>query len=264
MISKANTINYSPFQAMTGLFRLIFPLNLLAALSLLSYANTDEIISDDFSGDAGSIPVRKAETDNTGISGNIWNWSSGSTYLEKGFIISAVTGVYAGGRIGIKAPAGLVEVAGVCEVNTGLTGSSVYTPVQWVAVGFATTKSDSWVGNQPGNLLWGLVRPDGRWTLFQNGTTKTLADSTESTKLPPFDEGASIKVSVQYNPKKSVAALFVDGVNISGWLDTDITANTIGAAGVLIYPNATSDPRVAKVDSFTVSNVSSIGTVPNN
>lgn len=220
----------------------------------LDICRADLIVSDDFSGNAASNPLREPQLNETGITENNWKWSNEATYLENGAIISAITGQPAGGKVRIKPPTVTLEVKGSFEIATGITeNSNVFTPVQWVAVALSGDVSESWTDSQ--NLVWAIVRPDGNWTLFQNGTSRVLADSSNS-GLGPFAVGATTEISVQYNPENAMAALCIDGVNVSGWKQTTVDPAEIGAAGVLIFPEKETDPRAAKIENFNVSTVS--------
>lgn len=255
---------YSPMNAnpprfrKSGLVQNHFPGAIHAIIFLIvlvpsTYA--DLVLEDTFSGSPqGSNPAnRTPTTNNAGIASNTWVWWSGATYLENGYVISAVTGSSIGGRLKINAPSSLMETSAVFNLNTGVTDGTnpVYTPVEWAAVGFRTDSNTSWTSSG-GGLIWGIVRPDGRWTLFQNGVN-VLAGSTTDTQLPAFTLGSTTTLSIQYDPLTLQAALFIDGLNISGWQATSVVASSIVSAGFVDLSAAASGPRMFRVDTFNVS-----------
>jgi len=230
---------------------------LLLTIGLLSNASGAGIVSDDFEGARGAPQSREPTIDNTGIPDNRWVWASGHTYLENGFVISAVTGSSMGGRIRIPAPSGGIDVSCIAQLNTGIEGDSPYTPVDWIAVGLLASPEAGWIAPEGGNLLWVLVRPNGGWTLFEDGTSRILAASTPATRLPAFEQGFfNTVITLRYDCSSSRAALLVDGKNVSGWHATALDASRISVAGFQVRALPASDPRVAKIDAFSVTSLS--------
>ncbi|MDR1280755.1 MAG: hypothetical protein LBK99_08025 [Opitutaceae bacterium] len=248
----------------------------LAAMAALlpATASAAVIIHDDFTTvtSSGKPAAAAATTDNTGLTGNHWFFRD-YAYYDAGSdrIISSNTGGKAGGAISTGTTlsaltAGIIEVSGKYVINnealhSGDIGNGVV-PVDWVAVGFlAGTISDSSDINATNSgLLWAIVRPDGRWTLFTNGTTTTLADSTSSTQLPAFPASTTSSVTytditVKYDLDTKAAALFVNGANVSGWIsyDLNLATTSITGAGFKIWAASGSQPRTATLNEFTVS-----------
>jgi hypothetical protein len=189
-------------------------------------------------------------TDNTGLTENYWVFGARTYYdYRRGSIFSWATGDSAQAAIAIGTPAqGILEVEAVYEFNTG-----VGQPVQWGSVALLARPMPDWLGKDGGNLLWAIVRPDGRWTVFQNGTGKTLKDSTKITQLPAFARDSLTTVTLRHNMTTATVALFVDGANISGRLPVAIDATQIAAAGFKTWPNSKSDPRSIIINRFSVS-----------
>ena len=232
-------------------------------------ASADVLISDSFetpvpngyvSGHNAHAPntTLAPETDNTGLTENYWVFGArtyydyrrnGSGEAGTGSIFSWATGDSAQGAVAIGTlTQGIIEVEAVYEFNTG-----VGEPVQWGAVALLAKPTSNWLEKDGGNLLWAIVRPDGRWTVFQNGAGTPLKDSTKSTQLPEFAEDSLTAITLRYNTITATVALLVDGVNISGWLSTDIDAAQITSAGFKTWPNSLSDPRSIILDRFSVS-----------
>jgi len=77
----------------------------------------------------------------------------------------------------------------------------------WVAFGYLSSDEAgerSWF-NTEDTLLWILFRPNGAWTLYQNGTEVLLT----SGKLDEYREGDSVRAGLEYDPQTQRARPFI-------------------------------------------------------
>ncbi|EIQ02144.1 hypothetical protein OpiT1DRAFT_00725 [Opitutaceae bacterium TAV1] len=219
------------------------------------------LLVDDFSTGSGKPESRAAEIDRTGIANNAWNWGNSRAHIERGAVISSHTGEAAQGIIAIPAPsaeeAGIIETRAAFLINTSdETGAWPGNQIEWVGVGFLATPGSAWLAKNGGNKLWALVRPDGRWNLFSDGTATMLVPDGKSVAAPK--RGELTHLALRYNPANAQAALFIDGINVSGWVPTDVRPSDIGAAGFRLDsrpgrdPSVASHPRSANLERISV------------
>lgn len=145
---------------------------------------------------------------------------------------------------------------------TTVSAAIVNDSSDWVGIGFLSgdaPESGGWFTPE-GSLLWILIRPDGRWTLYRNGTSQLVASGT----VKPFSVTERHTLGLEYDPGTRQARPFLaSGDKQSnlhrrpgGWLPVDLPADTaIKAVGFRIHPRSdgTSVPGASSVDDFLVT-----------
>lgn len=225
---------------------------LSVAVAFTSSASAAVILYDDFTVTTGQPtnlrPTRSPQIDLTEIEDNAWNWRGTRAYLSgQGIIISDTTSAVAAGTLQIASPTtGIIETTGVFHINTGMSGSTI----DWVSVGFLKTPTSGWLGAD--NLLWVLIRPDGRWQIWEGGSAK------RSGTVTAFTAGASVEttISLKFDADAAKATLLINGVDVLGegnWLSTTFDASSIAATGFNLQPQSTTDPWRANITGFEVA-----------
>lgn len=220
------------------------------------------LIVEDFTLGSGRPENHPAEVDQTGLADNTWHWGNSRVHIEHGSVISSHSGEAAQGAIAIPAPSvgatGIVEARADFLLNTSdHTGVWPHNQIDWVGIGFLASPDSPWMAASGGSRLWALMRPDGRWSLFQNGTSRMLVPDGKRVDAP--GPGYATTVALQYNPSNGQVALFIDGSNVSGWIATEIRPADIGAVGFRLNPRTGQDrsyvshPRAAHVEKIIVT-----------
>jgi len=124
-----------------------------------------------------------------------------------------------------------------------ITASIVTKGSDWVGFGFIQSDSPgarSWF-NPEDTLLWMMLRPNGSWTMYKNGTEGLLTSGT----LKQYSGSESVTMGLEYDPQRQSARPFIltphGEENLyrrnDGWIPTGLPADiTIQAVGLRINP----------------------------
>lgn len=246
---------------LTGFFnKTLLGAALLAGIFLATMptASASVIIHDDFTTwTTNGVPTTAtATTDNTGMSNNYWTFIDTAYYeATHDRIIASATSSGTGGSISTgtslsSLTTGIIEVSGKFVLNnTTIVEGGTAVPIAWAAVGFLPDTHNLLTGG----LLWAYVNPNGNWQIFANGISTPLLGSNASTKLPAFPASTYTDITLKYDLDASAAALYVDGDNVSGWIDYTFDTSSIVRTGFRTLPNTGSQPRTFTLNEFTVS-----------
>lgn len=182
--------------------------------------------------------------------------ASHTVFSARGGIVASAAGASSEARVAIPAPGNIVTVSAMVTPS----GSD------WVAVGFlpSADAGSRWLANDGGGAsVWLLLRPDGQWTLFSDGTgQQLLGGGPASYPSVIFTPGARYTLGVSYDPVGRRARPFIrDGdteaglfPRDNGWIDTRLPAGaSIGAAGFRINATGATLAGEVSVRDFLVT-----------
>ncbi|PAW77501.1 MAG: hypothetical protein B9S32_10920 [Verrucomicrobia bacterium Tous-C9LFEB] len=116
---------------------------------------------------------------------------------------------------------------------------------EWMGVGFQSKVNPAnWFKAE--NLLWVMLKPDGRWQLWSEGITRSVAMG----KIPGFHASDSHTLGLRYDPVAEVAFVLIDGADVSGAHSVKLPGAAIRSAG--FNGLAISSPGEASFDNFKV------------
>lgn len=212
------------------------------AVAETSLATAEVVVSDSFS----LIDARTSGAHLNGsppeVGSGVWLAMNEALFSSKGKIVNSTATEKLRSsflaEIEFEAPGS----SGVVSVEASLlVGTS-----EWVGIGFQSQKNISnWF--DPANLLWVILRPSGKWQIFNIGVSEILAGG----QIPEFNPNVEHVVKLSYDCGKHEVTLFVDGEQIREETPIELDPATIISAG--FNGLAVKEPGLSSVDDFKVT-----------
>lgn len=174
--------------------------------------------------------LNKTTPDISDLSGATWKVNGATTsalvFANTGGVTNGLTSA-AEGRIAISTPAASITVQ--TDIKTG-------TSAQWAATGLLSSATTAnWTkASGADSVLWMLIKPNGAWEAYANGTSTKLGSGTVS----GFSSSSMYTLGLTYDPVANTASSFLtssDGTTITLLADTNVaslvSASSIVAAG---------------------------------
>lgn len=240
-----------------GLFRRLSPqigalvfLSSCVGLSAQTIIVQDTFTLNSSDREAGDT-LDKTAPEVTQISGAIWKVNgatpSAFVFAESGGITNGLSSA-AEARIAISTPSASITVK--TDVTTGSSA-------QWVAAGLLSSATTSnWIrGTGADSVLWTLIKPNGAWEAYANGTSTKLAGGT----VAGFSSNSMYTLGVTYDPiahttssflttSDGITTTLLDNYNVSSL----VSASSIVATGVRVNGSSIAEDSVL-FDNFLVT-----------
>ena len=173
----------------------------------------------------------------------VWQSHSGAVFAAPGWITNGGTVPPYGFLPFHPNEAGGKAVVIEADLNIDSVGQH-----DWMSLGFHTQPGSIWGGN---GEIWLLIRRDGRYTVFVQSTTDTLANGQLS--LNPREKAAPKRAVLKYDPATRQVSAWINGINVLDGvsLPTGFTP-VINYAGFTTH-SANLRPQEIFVDNFEIN-----------
>ena len=205
--------------------------NLFAGMEVLSSDISDAEIEDRFSPRSGRQNPSALDGSLTEIGGKIWSASSGLE-VRDGLLTS-------GGQDNLIATLSFNPVEYGTNQQFSIEAEVDPTGSEWAAIGFAQVGGFFGAGQ-----IWMLLKPNGAYTVFANGTTTVLAQGI----APKFVAGGFNQVELVYSADHSTVSATINGEVVLGVIET-VFVPTITRAGLHLF-DGIDVPGVTAFSSF--------------